>query len=192
MPLIQCPDCRKSISDSAPTCIGCGRPMIQPDHKPEDILPPELLSGKSNTTNKLDVNDLLSVDSAKTSTEKTSTSACSCSGCLVFAIGMFLIFSLFGSGSNRPSVNSINRPVNTQLNKPGVITGYDSVTKKIIDPIIVYKDYRNRDLGHVDKVRHGDMVTILEEMGSGTPHGVKIKTNSGAVGWVSNWFVKED
>lgn len=27
MPLIQCPDCQKQISDAAPTCPGCGRPM---------------------------------------------------------------------------------------------------------------------------------------------------------------------
>ena len=27
MPLVTCPDCGKSISDAAPTCIGCGRPM---------------------------------------------------------------------------------------------------------------------------------------------------------------------
>jgi DNA-directed RNA polymerase subunit RPC12/RpoP len=27
MPLIKCPDCGKEISDQAPTCIHCGRPM---------------------------------------------------------------------------------------------------------------------------------------------------------------------
>lgn len=27
MPLIDCPDCRREISDAAPTCIHCGRPM---------------------------------------------------------------------------------------------------------------------------------------------------------------------
>lgn len=29
MPLIQCPDCHKQISDAAPACPGCGRPMTQ-------------------------------------------------------------------------------------------------------------------------------------------------------------------
>src|SRR5687767_3057807 len=29
MPLIKCPDCGKSVSDAAPSCIGCGRPMQQ-------------------------------------------------------------------------------------------------------------------------------------------------------------------
>ncbi|HEX7122385.1 MAG TPA: zinc-ribbon domain-containing protein [Gemmatimonadaceae bacterium] len=29
MPLIQCPDCGKQISDAAPTCIHCGRPIQQ-------------------------------------------------------------------------------------------------------------------------------------------------------------------
>lgn len=27
MPLIECPDCGKRVSDQAPACIGCGRPM---------------------------------------------------------------------------------------------------------------------------------------------------------------------
>lgn len=27
MPLVQCPDCGKSVSTSAPTCPNCGRPM---------------------------------------------------------------------------------------------------------------------------------------------------------------------
>jgi DNA-directed RNA polymerase subunit RPC12/RpoP len=27
MPLIDCPDCAKKISDAAPSCIHCGRPM---------------------------------------------------------------------------------------------------------------------------------------------------------------------
>jgi predicted glycosyltransferase len=28
MPLIQCPDCQKEISDKAPACIHCGRSLI--------------------------------------------------------------------------------------------------------------------------------------------------------------------
>ena len=27
MPLITCPDCQTEISDAAPSCIKCGRPM---------------------------------------------------------------------------------------------------------------------------------------------------------------------
>jgi len=27
MPLIACPDCGREVSDAAPTCLGCGRPM---------------------------------------------------------------------------------------------------------------------------------------------------------------------
>lgn len=27
MPLIECPDCSKLVSDSAPTCVHCGRPL---------------------------------------------------------------------------------------------------------------------------------------------------------------------
>lgn len=42
MPLIECPDCGKQISDAAPACIGCGRPNTpivetqQPDAVPVD------------------------------------------------------------------------------------------------------------------------------------------------------------
>ena len=32
--LVSCPDCGKQISDSAPSCIGCGRPMHPPTHHP--------------------------------------------------------------------------------------------------------------------------------------------------------------
>lgn len=27
MPLITCPDCQKQISDAAPACVNCGRPL---------------------------------------------------------------------------------------------------------------------------------------------------------------------
>ncbi len=27
MPLVQCPDCGKNVSSSAPNCLSCGRPM---------------------------------------------------------------------------------------------------------------------------------------------------------------------
>lgn len=29
MPLVSCPDCGRSVSDAAPACIHCGRPMAQ-------------------------------------------------------------------------------------------------------------------------------------------------------------------
>lgn len=48
MALIQCPDCGKSISDSAPACIGCGRPMTSNVYRPEEILPAEMLSKKAD------------------------------------------------------------------------------------------------------------------------------------------------
>ncbi len=30
MPLINCPDCGREVSDIAPTCLHCGRPMVEP------------------------------------------------------------------------------------------------------------------------------------------------------------------
>ena len=31
MPLVECPDCRKQVSDAAPACIHCGRPLARTD-----------------------------------------------------------------------------------------------------------------------------------------------------------------
>lgn len=35
MPMINCPDCGKEISNSAPTCPGCGRPNATPEAPPK-------------------------------------------------------------------------------------------------------------------------------------------------------------
>lgn len=44
MALIKCPDCGKEISDTAPTCIGCGKPMQivpKPTDQPPSAVPKE-------------------------------------------------------------------------------------------------------------------------------------------------------
>lgn len=38
MGLIQCPDCGKQISDSAPTCISCGRKMGATSPNPTQVV----------------------------------------------------------------------------------------------------------------------------------------------------------
>lgn len=38
MSLIKCPDCGKEISDTAPTCIGCGRVMANPPSGKNNIM----------------------------------------------------------------------------------------------------------------------------------------------------------
>ena len=48
MPLIKCPDCGKDVSDSAPACICCGRPISQRDYSPEEIMSLELLNKKTD------------------------------------------------------------------------------------------------------------------------------------------------
>jgi TM2 domain-containing membrane protein YozV len=35
MPLVKCPECRRDVSDMAPTCPGCGHPLLRPSHRHE-------------------------------------------------------------------------------------------------------------------------------------------------------------
>ncbi len=44
MPLIRCPDCQTEISDAAPSCIKCGRPMESEAIVSEVFVPPPSLS----------------------------------------------------------------------------------------------------------------------------------------------------
>ena len=37
MALINCPDCRKPVSDAAPACLDCGRPIAGPKHEIQTI-----------------------------------------------------------------------------------------------------------------------------------------------------------
>ena len=37
MPLIQCPDCNKQISDRAPTCPHCGAPNADTESRPSSL-----------------------------------------------------------------------------------------------------------------------------------------------------------
>lgn len=99
-------------------------------------------------------------------------------GCLILFIGW-----LAEEPDKRPATSS---RVATTLS--GTINGYDPATKTIINPINVFKDYENRNLGISGKAKHGEKVTILEKSGT----GVKVRTNSGVTGWVSNWFVRND
>ncbi len=41
MPLVECPDCGKQVSDVAPACIGCGRPLAEGAHRGAKPEPPE-------------------------------------------------------------------------------------------------------------------------------------------------------
>lgn len=151
MPLIQCPDCGKHISDTASTCIGCGRPMVYQN------------------------------SSSKISKEKTTEDYT----IIILSVCIIIGFFYWIGGGKK----NLARPVRAQT---GAINAYDPATKTIIDPITIFMDYDNRNLGITGETRHGEKVVILETTGTGTPHGVKIKTASGVVGWVSNWFVTEN
>lgn len=45
MPLIKCPDCSREISDQAPSCIGCGRPMAVARTESGDAWVPPMIPG---------------------------------------------------------------------------------------------------------------------------------------------------
>ena len=38
MALVTCPDCGKSVSDTAPTCVSCGRPMTSNTGHAQDVV----------------------------------------------------------------------------------------------------------------------------------------------------------
>lgn len=181
MPLIQCPDCGKGVSDLAPVCVNCGRPMSSPSHSSAPIFKDE----KTGLDPSLFLSDSLGQDKVKEGWGAWLMGA----GALLLVLYMlsqFLlaILSPFFPSSKPPA----SRAVSVQSYKAGTINGYDSATGSIIDPINVFKDYENRDLGISGKAKHGEKVTILEKSGN----GVRIKTGSDITGWVSSLFVKED
>lgn len=110
-----------------------------------------------------------------------------CGGSLVI-LAVFGFFIMWLIGPSRSS-QAVQKPVKTtqQLNIPGTINAIDSTTGIVINPVNIFKDYQNRDLGIAGKTSHGEEVTIIERSGQ----GVKIRTSSGSIGWVSSWFVKE-
>jgi len=73
------------------------------------------------------------------------------------------------------------------LSIPATVNGYDEASKTIINPVRVWKDYNNRNLGMAGTVQHGQEVIIIKKSGQGR----KIRTNSGTEGWVTQWFLKE-
>ena len=180
MPLIQCPDCGKGISDAAPACINCGRPM---NNSPRSSAP-FFKNEKTELAPSLFLAGLPGQDATKEGLASWLMGA----GVLLFVLYLFsqfllTILSPFFPSSKPP----ISRAVSAQSYRSGTITGYDSATGSIIDPINVFKDYEDRNLGISGKARHGEKVTILEKSGN----GVRIKTGSDVTGWVSSWFVKE-
>lgn len=125
---------------------------------------------------------------SKNANQSKESSCSSCCGCIT--ILFLLILILPATTSNKDSTSRSEQSKATV--ETGTISGYDHATKTIINPINIFKDYDNRMLGISGKARHGEKVTILERKGSGEPHGVKVRTSSGVVGWLSNWFVKRD
>lgn len=180
MSLIQCPDCGKGVSDLASACVNCGRPMSCSPHSSAPIFKDEKTG--------LDPSMFLAGSQGQDDTQEGWGVWVMGAGVLLLVLYLFsqfllTIISPFFPSSKPPA----SRAVSVQSHGAGTINGYDSATGSIIDPINVFKDYENRNLGISGKARHGEKVTILEKSGS----GVRIKTGSGVVGWVSNWFVKE-
>lgn len=61
MPLIQCPDCSREVSDQAPACPGCGRPIsvqrVALESEPVRVAPTQ--TGESFLTRDRGCGDLL-------------------------------------------------------------------------------------------------------------------------------------
>ncbi len=73
MPLVKCPDCQKEISDQAPVCPGCGRPMQKSVTKVEDVNACGLMGKPGTFSHTMNV------------------------GCAALIIGIIIIFVLLGS-----------------------------------------------------------------------------------------------
>lgn len=41
MALVQCPDCGQQVSDAAPACVRCGRPLQPPQYQQQPYTPPQ-------------------------------------------------------------------------------------------------------------------------------------------------------
>jgi hypothetical protein len=105
---------------------------------------------------------------------------------IVLAFFFFVwVFNTISGRNYKPTEAKSSSPA---ILRTGVTNGFDPETKTIINPINIFKDYENRNLGISGKVGHGERVTIMERSGN----GLKIYTNSGVTGWVSKEFVKED
>lgn len=83
MGLIFCPDCGKSISDSAEICIGCGRPMAKQDRE-ESKAPAAVLTCPP-----------MEFTSPGMAYRKEHTTDSAGGGCVVQAIGLALIVFTF-------------------------------------------------------------------------------------------------
>lgn len=73
MALIKCPDCGKEVSDIAPSCPNCGRPINLQNHSPAQSQPPN---------------------------KKTSPIAMGCLVFLLIVFGLWVIGSLMSGGSS--------------------------------------------------------------------------------------------
>lgn len=92
MPLITCPDCSNQVSDSAPTCPQCGRPMqSRPIQRGGIMQAPPGMRFCASCKQPVDVNVKVCPHCGK-KTKKTSILAI---GCLMF-IGLWVLSAIVG------------------------------------------------------------------------------------------------
>jgi len=156
MPLIQCPDCGKGVSDLAPACVNCGRPMSSPSHSSVPIFKDEKIG--------LDPSLFLAGSPGQDKAQEGWGAWMMGAGALLLVLYLFSQFLLtILSPFFPPSKPPASRVVSVQSYGFGTINGYDSATGSIIDTINVFKDYENRNLGISGKARHGEKVAVLEK-----------------------------
>jgi len=111
-------------------------------------------------------------------------------GCLLplgLLIFIFVIILFYNKEKNNLEI-PINSIKSIELNRDGVIDGYDPATNSIIKGINVWSNYDASTRAFAGwQVEHGDTVYMIKREGD----GVYIRNKNGDIGWITYFWIKE-
>ena len=86
-----------------------------------------------------------------------------------------------------PVAKQVRAPQKSQ-DRQVTMDGYDADTGVTVDPINLWRDYRDRmGRGTSGQARHGEKVTLIRREGN----GVLVETDEGTHGWATYYFIRE-